>query len=75
MTTPTPTDGWPVASASSTTVKPGIKTTELWLTVLVEIGILATSIASYLPPKWASIDAAVAAGAYALSRGNAKSGA
>lgn len=52
----------------------GIKTTELWLTVVTDIGVLASSLAGALPPKWAAVAAAVANVAYAISRGLAKQG-
>lgn len=52
----------------------GLKTTELWVTVLTDVGLLASSLSGALPPKWAAICAAVANVAYAISRGLAKSG-
>lgn len=56
-------------------LKPGYKTTELLLTVLVSVGALAAALADQLSPKWAAMAAAVSQGAYAISRGLAKLGA
>ena len=53
---------------------PGLKTTELWVTVATDVGILASALQGSLPPKWAAICAALANIAYALSRGLAKTG-
>lgn len=52
----------------------GLKTTELWLTVATDIGVLTSALAGALPPKWAAVAAAVANVAYAISRGIAKQG-
>ncbi len=56
-------------------MKPGIKTTELAVSVLTDIGVLAAALQGSLPPKWAAIVAAVSTFAYSLSRGIAKIGA
>ena len=53
----------------------GLKTTELWLTVATDIGLLASALAGALPPKWAAVCAAIANVAYGVSRGLAKTGA
>jgi hypothetical protein len=55
-------------------LKPGIHTTEFWLTVAVDAGALLAAISSQLPPKYAAIAATVSTGLYALARGWAKSG-
>jgi hypothetical protein len=55
-------------------VKSGHLTTEFWVTLLTDLGLLASALAGALPPKWAAIGAAVANVAYALSRGLAKQG-
>ncbi len=52
--------------------KPGIKTTEFWVAILVIVGSTTASLMSVLPPKWAAIASAVSATAYAISRGLAK---
>ncbi len=54
--------------------KTGIKTTELWLTLFTDAGIIATALQGALPPKWAAVAATVANVAYAISRGLAKQG-
>lgn len=53
-------------------MKPGYKTTELWLSAAVIVGQLVAALSSELSPKWAAIGSSVAAGLYALSRGQAK---
>ena len=53
----------------------GFKTTEMWVTVLTDVGLVASALAGSLPPKWAAVGAAVANVAYAISRGLAKQGA
>lgn len=55
-------------------LKPGLQSTELWLTVATNIGALFASLAGALPPKWAAIATAVATSSYALARGLAKTG-
>lgn len=53
-------------------VKPGYKTTELAVIVLTIIGQVVAASADWLPPRYAALGAAIAAAAYALSRGLAK---
>jgi len=55
-------------------LKPGRKTTELWVTVLTDVGIVAASLEGSVPPRWAAILTAVTTVAYALARGIAKQG-
>ena len=57
-----------------TGLKPGYKTTEFLLVVLTAIGMVASGAADWLPAKYAAIGSAIAAGAYAISRGLAKIG-
>lgn len=52
----------------------GYKTTEFYVTVLTDIGLVAASIGGVLPPKWAAVAAGVAQAAYAISRGLTKNG-
>jgi hypothetical protein len=52
----------------------GWGTTEFWAALAVGLGSLAASIEGSLPPRYAAIAAAVAAGCYALARGLAKVG-
>ena len=53
-------------------MKPGYKTTELWLVVLTNVGLVAAAAAEWLPPRYAAIVSGVATAAYALARGLAK---
>lgn len=53
-------------------MKPGYKTTEFLVAVLVGVATLIASIADYLPPRYAAIASAIVGGAYAISRGLAK---
>lgn len=53
-------------------MKSGWKTTEFWVSTLSIVGLVVSSIATSLSPKYAAIGAAVSASAYAISRGLAK---
>jgi len=53
-------------------VKPGVRTTEFWLAVVVIAGSALDALAGSLPDRYAGIAAAVASVLYALSRGLAK---
>src|SRR5262249_54101799 len=53
-------------------VKPGYKTTEFWLAVIVVLGTTLDSLAGSLPNKYAALVAAVAAGPYPGGRGHAQ---
>jgi hypothetical protein len=55
-------------------VKPGYKTSELLVTVLVAIGSWLAEWQGSLAPKWAAIATTVSAAAYALSRAITKHG-
>lgn len=52
--------------------KAGIKTTEFWLTFLVNMSAVAMAAKDILPDKWAAIAVASANFTYALSRGLVK---
>jgi hypothetical protein len=54
------------------TLKPGIRTTEFWVTVATEVGIVAAALAGNLSPRYAALATAVSGAAYALARGLAK---
>lgn len=56
-------------------LKPGLKTTEFWTHVAVQIGNLVTALEGDLSPRYAVIVAAIVSGAYSISRGWAKSSA
>ena len=55
-------------------MKPGIKTTELWLTLATDVGVIAASLAGVLPASDAAIASAVSTVAYSIARGIAKNG-
>jgi len=69
----TPVQGYPATTAG--TVKPGVRTTEFWLTVAVDVAAFAASLANVLPERWAAIAATVSTSIYSVSRGLAKNGA
>lgn len=52
----------------------GMKTSEFWVSVAIDVGALAAAIQGSLPPKWAAIAASVSTVAYSISRGLAKNG-
>ena len=53
-------------------MKPGWKTSEFWVTALSIVGLVASSAAASLSPRYAAIGASLSAAAYAISRGLAK---
>lgn len=53
-------------------MKAGYKTTEFWITLLSIIGLVTSSAAASLSPKYAAIGVAISTAAYAISRGLAK---
>lgn len=53
-------------------MKTGWKTTEFWVTALSVVGLVASSAAASLAPKYAAIGVAVSVAAYSISRGLAK---
>jgi hypothetical protein len=53
-------------------MRKGYKTTEFWVTVLTIVGLVTSSVAAPLSPRYAAIGAAVSAAAYTISRGLAK---
>ena len=55
-------------------IKPGIKTSEFWLSLAAIAAMILASLADKMPPQWAAIATAVVAGLYAYSRGMAKKG-
>lgn len=52
--------------------KPGIRTTEFWLTILGAAGAIAAAAANVFPGKYAALLIVVSTTAYKLSRGLAK---
>jgi hypothetical protein len=56
--------------------KPGYLTTEFWVSILTGIymALNTTGILDEIPTKWSTIALAVVSAAYAVSRGQAKSG-
>lgn len=53
-------------------MKPGYKTTEFWVSLLIIVGSTVASFADKLPPRYAAWASAVAGAAYMLARGLAK---
>lgn len=53
-------------------MKDGWKTTEFWVTALAIVGLVASSAAASLAPRYAAIGVAVSTAAYAISRGLTK---
>lgn len=53
-------------------IKPGIQTTEFWVSAFTIIGLLTASVGGAIPGPYGVIAAAVSSGAYAISRGLAK---
>lgn len=53
-------------------MRPGWKTSEFWVTALSILGLVISSMASVLSPRYAALGAALSAAAYAVSRGLAK---
>ena len=52
--------------------KPGYRTSEFWLSVVVVIAVGSDALAGSLPDRYGGIAAAIAAGLYAVGRGLAK---
>jgi hypothetical protein len=50
----------------------GYLTTEFYVTIAVDVGVLAAALAGSLPPKYAAYATSISTVAYALSRGLAK---
>jgi hypothetical protein len=55
-------------------VKPGLRTTEFWVSVLTDVGVIAASSSGVLPAKYAAITAGISTLAYSISRGISKNG-
>jgi hypothetical protein len=55
-----------------TGLKAGYKTTEFWVAVLTDVGLVVASASSSLAPRYAAIGAAVTSGLYTVARGIAK---
>lgn len=53
-------------------MRPGWKTTEFWITLTSILGLVASSVAFSLTPRYAAIGAGISGAAYAISRGLAK---
>ena len=53
-------------------MKSGYKTTEFWVTALSIAGLVASSVAASLSPRYAAMGVAVSSAAYAISRGLSK---
>ena len=53
-------------------MKPGIKTTEFWISALTTVGAVGAAAVGFLPATAAATVATISGGAYALARGLAK---
>jgi uncharacterized protein (DUF58 family) len=53
-------------------MKPGYKTTEFIVTILLNVGVICAALAGSLSPRWAAIASSVSVAAYAIARGLAK---
>jgi hypothetical protein len=53
-------------------MKSGWRTTEFWITVATNVGIVAAAAAGVVPPRYAAIVSAVSVAAYSIARGLAK---
>lgn len=56
-------------------IKPGWQTTEFWVTVLLNVGVVATALQGSLAPKWGAICSTITVAVYALARALTKTGA
>lgn len=50
----------------------GFLTTEFWVAVATDVGVVAAALAGSLPPRWAAVAASVATIGYSISRGLTK---
>lgn len=50
----------------------GFLTTEFWVAVATDVGVVAAALAGALSPHWAAIAASVSTASYAISRGLTK---
>lgn len=53
-------------------MKPGWKTTEFWITVATDVGLVTAAAAGALPEKYAAYAVAISVAAYNIARGLAK---
>jgi hypothetical protein len=53
-------------------MKPGYKTTEFWVAIIISVATFVASIADALGPRYAAISSAVVGAGYAVARGLAK---
>jgi uncharacterized membrane protein HdeD (DUF308 family) len=53
-------------------MKPGIKTTEFWLSVIAIVGMFVPTLLGFLSPELAAVVSAIIVGAYSIARGIAK---
>ena len=54
------------------TVKPGLKTTEFWLSITTAVVGIVGQFSEVIPGPWGTVLAAIATAGYAVSRGFAK---
>ena len=63
----------PAVPAKASPAKPGIMTTEFWVSTLTTVGAIAFAVQGSLPPRYAAYAALASTIAYSISRGLAKS--
>lgn len=65
-----------VRAAVAVETRPGWKTTEFWIVVLTNVGIIGGQVIDvlHLPPRYAELGLVVVNAAYAIARGLAKTG-
>jgi len=61
-----------VALVPDKVLKPGWRTSELWVTLGLPVLLQLLTLASHVPGPWGALAGAVGAGLYSLSRGLAK---
>ena len=62
-----------VPAAKAPPAKPGVLTTEFWISTLTTVGAIAFAVQGSLPPRYAAYAALASTIAYSISRGLAKS--
>jgi hypothetical protein len=71
---PTETNEPIEAPRAARTQKPGLETTEFWISILTAVSTLCGQLVGVIPEPWGVIMAGIAAAAYTISRGLTKSG-
>jgi len=53
-------------------MKPGYKTTEFWVAIIIAVSTFVASLADALGPKYAALSSSIVGAGYAVARGLAK---